>query len=172
MTVLFYGFLSFCCAFFIHLAVWKFRVPLRQTDAIFKIFILFLLLYVLILRSAPGISFFGIAPPQSLPDLLRMCIFYITAMSAYIITYSAVEANSPSLAIVLKIAVSGKDGLDKNKLKATMTDEELLLPRLNDLVRDGLAVFDDNRYRISGKGSLFISIFIFFRKLLGAAKGG
>ena len=140
-------------------------MPRRQTDALLGIFAGVFVLGVVGLRSMPGAL-------QSIFDYLRLSLFYAAAMLAYVISYSAIEAQSPSCVLVLKIAQAGKEGLAKGELEAAMTDEVLVSPRLNDLVRDGLVVIRDDKYELTAKGDCFIGIFIVFRKLLGAVKGG
>lgn len=172
MTAIFYGLLFFCCAFCLHLVIWRAALPKRHTDALLVIFFLSLVCGAAILKMRQGAIITGIPALEGLFAYLRLCLFYISLALAYIISYSAIEADSPSLTITLKIAAAGKNGLEKSEIDSLLTDEVLLFPRLDDLVRDGLAVLDSDRYRLTSKGKRFIGIFIFFRKLLGAAKGG
>ncbi len=143
-------------------------MPRRQTNTLFLIF-----------SSCLSIEFilFKFFMPEesalvSVYEYLRLCFFYAAATLAYIISYSAIEADSPTLLITLRIAQAGSGGLLKDDLSGSLGDDCLLIPRLNDLVRDGLATFKENSYALSAKGSLFVGIFIFYRKILGAQKGG
>ena len=172
MSILFFGFILFFCAFFIQLVVWRSRLPYRQTESLLKIYLLCLLSGILVFRSIKGIHFFGIFPPERLIDYLRLCLLYISATAAYIISYSAIEAQSPSVTIILKIAEAGKEGLTRLELEDAMSNENTVSPRLNDLVRDGYAVCSSNRYVLTGAGRGFIKIFIFYRKLLNRGFGG
>ena len=163
MSIIGYGILVFCFSFFIHICLWRVCLPRNQAYALLAIFISGLILGIVVLQ---------ILVPQGIFNYLRLCLFYIAAMFSYIISYSAIEAESPSLVIIAKIAKAGGSGVGKEELKSLMTDEVLVIPRIRDLVRDGLAIFDNGKYRLTYKGSYFVGIFIFFRKLLGRGKGG
>jgi hypothetical protein len=172
MSFLFYGVLLFLDAFLVHLMVWRLCLPRRQTNVLLMIFVAVGVLGILMLKARPDLCLLGLAVPETLSDYLRLSFFYVAAALAYIISYSAIEADSPSLAIVLRISEAGPEGLSKRKLQELMTNEILIIPRLEDLVRDGLAVFADGKYSLTLKGDRFIGIFLFFRSLLGRGKGG
>ncbi len=88
------------------------------------------------------------------------------------VTYSAIEADSPSLIIVMAVASSGKDGLDKKIFEQRMNNEILLLPRVNDLISEKLAYIENDRYKLTSKGLMFARIFHIYRKLLNRPQMG
>ena len=88
------------------------------------------------------------------------------------ITYTAIEADSPSLVLIMKVSEAGSEGLDSKKLEQMMSDDILVIPRLEDLVLDKMAYINGNRYFLTAKGVLMVRIFLYYRKLLGAPKGG
>jgi hypothetical protein len=92
---------------------------------------------------------------------------------AYLITYSAVEVDSPSLIMTMAIHKAGKNGLPVDVFKNSMTDEILVIPRVNDLVQDKIAVLKKNIYKLSFKGMILAKIFNSYRSLLRLEdKGG
>jgi hypothetical protein len=114
----------------------------------------------------------GVNPPAGIPEILRVCVLYVSLVLAYLITYSAIEVDSPSLVIILKIAESGDNGIESSALSAWLTDELLVDPRLADLVRDKAARLENGRYHLTPKGMLLAEIMVFYRRLLKAGKGG
>jgi len=110
--------------------------------------------------------------PGSISEWLRIGIFHISLTLAYMITYSAIEADSPSLVMVMAIANSGPNGMDAKEFEATLNDDLLIRPRIMDLITDKMAYKEDGRYRLTKKGLLFANIFIYYRRLLRAPKGG
>ena len=88
------------------------------------------------------------------------------------ITYSAIEADSPSLVMVLSIAKTGKKGLEKKDFLSQMTDDIFVVPRIKDLSKDKMVYFDKGKYILTKKGRFFVMIFLFYRNLLNAPKGG
>ena len=99
-------------------------------------------------------------------------MFFVSLLLAYMITYTALEADSPSLVMVMTIGSAGPEGLDKKKFDRLMSDDTLIVPRIEDLVLDKMVYMDGDKYRLTPKGVLMARIFVFYRKLLGAPKGG
>lgn len=92
---------------------------------------------------------------------------------AWVITYSAFEAESPTLVMADRLLRAGHDGVRKEDLAASMSDEVLLVPRVEDLVRDQMATVDEQgRYHLTPKGRLMLTIIYGYKKLLGASSGG
>ena len=173
MKVVFWGSFLFFLAFTIHLIIWKIRKPKYQTKALLQIFFGVLISGILILWTNPLKIFNSILfSPENLPIYLHICLFFTSLTLAYIITYSALEVDSPSLVIVMIIANAGKNGLYKDVLDKSLTDDLLVKPRIEDLIRDKMVFMDGDKYKLAQKGSLFVSIFIFYRKLLNITEKG
>ncbi len=71
-----------------------------------------------------------------------------------------------------KVAETGTEGINKEDYLKTLSDDVLVKPRIRDLVRDKLAYLEGGRYRLTPKGKNLAQIFIFFRSILKAPKGG
>ena len=173
MMVLLFGTALFALAFVIHFIVWKIQLPRRQTKVLLLIFFSTLLLGTMGFWFSPA-SFrvLGLAFPKSLPEYIHISLYFIALTIAYIITYSAIEADSPTLVMVLRIDRSGSEGLKKETFEAEMSDDLLIKPRVRDLLVAKMTVLDGGIYRLTHKGKMFVKIFILYRKLLNAPKGG
>jgi hypothetical protein len=159
----------FALAFAVHVFIWKVRRSLRHMDMIFVIFAAMLGIELFVSRYLASAGMVIFASPA---DYVRFCLFYISATLAYIISYSALEADSPTLMMILILDRAGSSGLSLAELEGSASNEFMILLRLNDLVRDGLVSCDKGRYSLKAKGLLFVNIFIFFKRLLGTPKGG
>jgi hypothetical protein len=102
---------------------------------------------------------------------INIALFFFSLLCAYTITFSAVEADSPSLVMILAIA-QAPDGLSEDDFYMLVNDEVLIKPRLKDLLKDKMAYLDGNRYKITTRGKYFVSLFAAYRNLLGLQKGG
>lgn len=173
MNVLVWSMALLGLAFGLHLAIWRIRLPARQTRALLAVFFGVLVAGLAALGAA-GAMAPRWAPylPASPAQLLHVGLFFVSVTLAYMITYSALEADSPSLVMILAIADAGEDGLDERRFDEAMTDEILVAPRVRDLLRDRLASLDGETYRITPKGRRFVRIFLLHRGVLGAGKGG
>jgi len=162
MTPLLWSALTLLAATAVHLLLWRIRLPRRQTRAL-------LLIYLTTLAATLALLAARASPPA---ELLQIALLVIASTFAYIINYSAVEADSPTLVIIRAIAAAGPSGLPPTALHAHMTDDVLVQPRLDDLIRDRMATLDAGRYTPTPKGRTFVGLLIFFRGLLRADKGG
>lgn len=172
MKILFWGGLVFFSFFLLHLAVWKIKVPVRQTKAL--LFILFggLAASLAGFLLAPSASLFCFPVPAGPAELLATALFVSSFTLAYAITYSAVEADSPTLVMVQTLANAGEKGLAREDFFSALTDAVLVEPRLRDLLTDRMAVLAGGRYSLTTKGRLFAAVFARYRALLRLGKGG
>ena len=174
MSVLFYGLFLIIVAFLTQVFIWKIHLPRNHTKVLLQIFFGTLIVGILIfLRFRTYIIFFGISPPATVYEYLQLTFLFLSLTMAYITTYSALEVDSPSLVMVMKIAKAGSNGLKKESFEHEMDDGILVVPRIRDLITGGMASIDEGRYRLTPKGVLVSRIFIAYRKLMNRdGKGG
>jgi hypothetical protein len=160
-------------AFLIHLGVWKIRLPKRQTLALlwifFGTFLLSIPFFEFVLR---GKNLAKPLLPQNIIDYAHVFLFFTSFTLAYLITYSALEVDSPSLLIIKLIADAGPTGVEEETLKAKLSDDMLILPRINDLTLDKMAKWQGTRLQITPKGKWFVKMIMAYRSLLKASPGG
>ncbi len=173
MKILLLGLAIFFIAFILHLIIWRMpgaKISIRSLLRIFAgaLVMVFALLWVgsFLIAELRRIS------PSDFLEYLQTALFYIALFLSYAFTYSAIEASSPSIVIILEIAKNGKRGMRKNDFENMMSDEILVKPRIEDLLNDKLISKDGDRYRILPAGSMFVRPFIFYRTLLNLGKGG
>lgn len=174
MKILFSGLCIFGIAFVTHLILWRAYIPKRHTNVLLQIFFgtwsLFLIASLVSRIIIP--SYVGFLPNNFL-EHLYIFLFFTSLTLSYIITYSAIEVDSPSLIMVIAISNAGKEGLAKDKFDEMMNNDILVKPRISDLLRDEMVYMEKDKYCLTNKGEFFIKIFVFYRKLLDAPlKGG
>ena len=174
MATLTWGGASFLLAFLAHILVWRVSLPERQTRTLLLLMfsVLFATLALLVGLGGVIAARYGWSVPETPGDYLHLALLNVSLVFSYLITYSAIEADSPSLVIVLAVAEAGPDGLPEEALGLYAGDDILVKPRIKDLLRDKMASFEGGRYRLTLKGRLLAAVFIAFRKLLGRGKGG
>ncbi len=156
-------------ALLLHVLVWRIRLPKYQAKALIYCFlsVFFVGLFFNFFLRDKLSSFYLLQSPD---QYLSIALFYFATMAAYIITYSAVEVDSPSL-LVLLILQNDSDVTLKS-IEEDLNDDVLMLPRVADLIRDGLLIQKDDRYYLTSKGRSMGQLFVFFRSCLRAGKGG
>jgi len=173
MNVLIFSLLLPAIAFTIHLIVWKAHLPTHQKSILICIFSVTLaagLIILFIFRQY--INLLGIRAPQGLYEYLQICIFFVSISLAYMVTYSALEADSPSLVMIMTIANSGSEGLSQKNFEEKINNDTLIIPRLKDAVSEKLAYFNEDKYSLTPKGRVIARIFLIYRKIIKRERKG
>jgi len=172
MSVLVCGLALFIIAFLLHIAIWRFKKPANNIKVLITLFNLVLVFGMTVLiflgYAYPDFSIL----PHRLASYIYITVFFCSLFICYLLSYPAIEADSPSLVIVRYIHQAGKSGLFPERIKELLKDDLLVMARIKDLVDAGLADFSGQIYKINKKGVLFILPFIAYRRLLGLGKGG
>jgi hypothetical protein len=115
----------------------------------------------------------GFSSPSTLAECIHIALFFTSLTFAYIVTYTALQVDSPSITMVMQIDNAGPDGYGIMAFTKMMTDDILVKPRIRDLVTAELACVDGDKYRLTRKGILLAGVFIYYRKLMNYhSKGG
>lgn len=160
MTVLVWGLFLFFCGFAAHVAVWRIRKPRQGGRALV---LTFLTVFAVMWQAWSPVDF---------AEAFHGLVIALCLMAAYVASYPAAEADSPTLLIITKVMAGGAEGLSRDELFESMDDDLLTRPRIQDLLTGGLATLEEGVYRPTVKGRLLALVFIAFRGLLGAPKGG
>jgi hypothetical protein len=111
-----------------------------------------------------------------LPDgplgIAHAVLLSLALAAAYVMTYPAIEVESPTLVIIQAISRRGAEGLARAALFEQLNDSVLVAPRIQDLLDEKLAVRDGDRIHSTSRGRFLARVFIAWRALLGAPKGG
>ncbi len=173
MRPLLWGGILLCAAFAVHYTVWRLRLPRRQNKALLEIFFGTLLSGLCIMRVIHGLTDgFDRCLLQGVAEYIQASVLFLSCTFAYMITYSAIEVDSPSLLMTLAIAQAGPDGIDEKEFETRMTDDTLTRPRLQDLITDHMTHFDGQRFVLTKKGIIIAQIFVAYRRILNLEKGG
>ena len=172
MGALIWGSGLWLLGFLMHVVVWRVRVPRRQTRALLAIFLAVLAAGTAV-GAIAGAKLRGLVPvPAGVAEWSAAALLTVSLALAYVISHSALEAESPTLAIIRMIVRAGASGLPRQRLHDGMDDQVLVIPRLDDLVRDGMVELRGDTYRLLPKGRRFVTVFLVFRRLLGIGRGG
>lgn len=172
MSVLICGFTLFIIAFTLHILIWRVKRPKNTAKALIMLFNSILIFGIIVLLwlsyNYPNLSIL----PGAFISYLYITLLFHSLFVSYLLSYPAIEADSPSLVITTRIAQAGQTGLSREKIKELLKDDLLVEPRLKDLINAGLIDLNNSVYKINTKGVFFIQPFIIYRNFLGLGKGG
>jgi hypothetical protein len=167
MLVFFTGTVSFVVAFAIHVILWRIHVPRHQAASLALLFVA-VAIVVLVTESVLDPALFGLSP-------LRLALAVILFGSfgvVYLILFSALEADSPTLTIIALIQAGGRHGVSEHDLLRAMAGHSFVRLRLDQMVRDGMAVRRGDRLHPSSQGILLASLVRQYRILLCRTHAG
>ena len=131
MTVLVWGLALFLLAFLAHLALWRVHLPRHHIAVLLRLFAGVLAAGTLAFPLLPARVFLlGAPPPRTAAELLHVGVIFVALALAWIVTYTALPVDSPSLTMLLSIAAAGPAGLPAAELEQLLTDEVLVRPRV------------------------------------------
>jgi hypothetical protein len=159
----------FACSFLLHWIIWRIKIPRRQTASLLAIFMGSLLVGLAALGVVPALQRFT---PVGFWQYAHVAIFQIAMSLAYIVAYSAIEERSPTMALMSFVAAAGERGRTQEELFALLKGFLPIEARLNALLRDGMFVEVDGRYRLTAKGKAWDYSFNVWRHLTRLRKGG
>lgn len=171
MNLPLFGIVLFAVAFLIHLILWKFYLPKNHTKILVFIFLTVwvpgIFIYYRKFSNLESISFYC-----AMSECIQLSFLYFSIALAYITTYSALEVDSPSLVMVSEIARAGVKGLDREIFERRVNDDLLVMPRINDLIKDKMVYREKELLKLSSKGWLVVKLFIIYRNIIRYGKGG
>ena len=152
----------FLTALGLHLLIWKVRLPKHHTRSL-------LILFVIVLGGWLALWPFHM---MELSAALHVCLFYTALSFYYVITYSAIEGDSPTLSLIRHLNVRGGRGLSSRELHEFLEQRPFIKARIAALMHDGLLREENGRYFVAGRGSLFFRLILMFRRLYGSIERG
>ena len=166
MTVLLAGagllLLSFCA----QLVLWRIFVPDRQIRALLVIFFLApLIVFGVVQLTGTPIALAAL----SATEITRLAFFYLSCALTYMVLFSAVEEQSPTLAIISYVAKSQSTPAD---LVARFGKGHVLSQRIELLARSEFVRHEGDRYWLTPAGNRLAKLFDAANRLFGIESGG
>src|SRR3972149_9401835 len=170
-TILTTGIIIFVICLVLHIVIWRWWHPKRRVIALFLLFIILPLLFII---GYVGLERLVVVPSVlsfTMAGWLSVYLFHFALASAYILSYPAIEAVSPSLAISLMVGDSNLHGVVHEDLLHVFDDEIVLEPRIQDLIEAGLIIESNGYFMGTHRGAKFVRCFMLLRRLLGLPIG-
>lgn len=167
MTELPLGFALLGWATIVHLAAWRIKLPGNHTQG---------LLVAFALAPVAGVAMLGLLRPSWLPAdtaaWVRLGLLYVPCALSYIVCYSAIENESATLGLAMRLADAGEHGATRESLQQSIARDDIQARRLSSMVASGLVRAADGGYALTGKGRILAGIFTLTERLAGLPRGG
>lgn len=146
--------------FCLHLVWWRIRLPRRQRPALLALFVIGGAIL------APGVGWLaGVVgmPPLSWIQWLNVALGVVAFALAYVVTYSALEADSPTLSLLRFINERGPAGASFDELQAFIERRPFVTARLGALIEENMLIEDAGRYRLAAHPYTLFRLVLFHR---------
>ncbi len=154
----------------VHLVWWRVALPRRQRAAL----MVFFFMGSLILAPVAGfvLGKFGVES-LSWIQWLNVALAIVAFTLAYVVTYSALEADSPTLSLVRYIATAGASGVREEELATFMSSRPFVGARLSALLEEGMIHEREGRIHLAEHPyTLFRLVLLHREKVLGLTHHG
>jgi hypothetical protein len=158
----------FAAAFLVHWLLWKVWMPRRQ---ILGLLVLFLGLFPVALLAASA-SPDALDWPVGFWQWLHVGLFYVAVALAYIVVYSILEQDSPSLTVVAFVAQAGPAGRTAEELHDLIGLDFIVGYRFESMLHGKLVEKVGERYVLTAKGRFWARAFRLYRRLFRLQLGG
>ncbi len=156
-------FLLIFISLFLNIIIWNIKIPKNHS---LSILFIFLIIYIVFLFT----NFFNISflifHRLSLVELIHITIFYFMFLFTYLVAYTSVDKDSPTMMIVMQVFNSGRSGLNNNELKKSISNDKFIKTRIDSLLESNLIFYKENKYMITKKGKFSISIMFLIHKII------
>jgi hypothetical protein len=161
MAVFLSAFGLFAVALVVHLVWWRLKVPHRQSLTLVTLFLTIAVCGFALINATDLFSV-----QLAVPGLLLAILLFGSLCVLYLILFSALEADSPSLTLVWLIADAGRRGVHGDELMRAMEQHSYVQNRIDQMIRDGMAVETDAGLRLASQGFWLSSLVLLYRKML------
>ena len=151
-------------AFLLHLALWRLRVPRRETTTLVAIFAAGLVADVAV--GSNYLPSFGWGA-----GLYVIALYGVCALT-YLLLYTAIEADSPTLSLTYFIANGGANGRNAAEIGAFVRKHPFVQARLTQLEKTGFVVRRGAILELSEKATAVLNTGDFYRRLMGRTAWG
>ena len=163
------GFVLLMLAFVVHVITWRIhrpRCPIRVLLCIFSATPLIAVPIYFALGPLPAFN------GASLADAVRILLFYVTFSLVYVVLYSAIEVQSPSLAIVFYVSSCGSAGCSEADIANHVTDEESISTRIAAMKAGKMIVVGDGKCTLTPASHRWAALFEFAGNIFSLPLGG
>lgn len=148
--------------FSLHVLIWRVRTPAKTLLTLVSLFFIVMLC----------VDVAGYESQVEITQLVRFSLLFFSCALVYIILYTAIEKQSPTLAIIQALYRAGLHGLSEDELRAalsiaTETDERFFCLQQSKWIN-----VDNESITLTKHGKMIAALFACSAKIFHLEKGG
>lgn len=166
MSYLLTAILALFLSWILHFVLWRVRLPKAQLKTLLIIFLLvWAAVVVAVCLSEAALS--GVL------WILYFSLIYWSAALCYVITYSAMEGDSPTLSLTRHLHRRGEEGVSHEEIEEFFRQRPFVGARVKALVTDNVFIEEEGGYRLSPGSYVFFRVILGYRRVVfGPIKSG
>src|SRR4030042_2636718 len=161
LKILLHGIGIFFASFSIFFFLWKLRRPKNEILVLFIIFrflpAIYFLIYFIFLKHQLDVGGFV--------DFIATAEICYALSLFFIQTYPVLKIEIPTFRILMLLDKNRENGLSKIKFMRFMEKKYLFTERIEDLEKDRLVAWENNKIILRATGRLLVMIFLLYRRL-------
>lgn len=168
MTVLALGLTLLLGMLAVHVLRWKLALPQNQLAALLK---LILAVAALWLAANFGLWLAGgsLGPlPLPLAPCALVLFFYLASAFAYVMLFSTIDADSPSITILLALNAAGEQGVPMHELSRRTGMDRFFSSRIERMLADRMIAREGDGLVPAAKGLFLLRFVGLWRVVMGA----
>jgi hypothetical protein len=166
------AFLAFSAVWLVHLVLWRVRLPQAQLKTLLVLFF-FGWCGAIGFAWISNWSLLSLGEGNVLNGFLYFSLFYWSAALCYVITYSAMEGDSPTLSLTRHLHRKGAEGLSHEEVEEFFRQRPFVGARVKALATDNIFFEESGGYRLASGNYLFFRLILGYRKVVfGPVKAG
>lgn len=156
---------GFLLTLIIHFAWWRIRLPDNTLGTLFRLSLAGLVAVTAVTGVLTGGSLSA--------TLYALCLFGAAAL-CYLITYTAIDSDSPTLTLVAAMASRDGRGMTAAEIEDFVDSRPFVRSRVDQMARDGLLqLHRDGTYELTGTSLTALRLFDAYRRVVNRrSKGG
>ena len=166
MLLVFFFITSFAAAWCLHLVLWRVRLPKAQLKTL-------LIIFFLVWAAVVFALYLSEAELSGVLWILYFSLLYWSAALCYVITYSAMEGDSPTLSLTRHLHRGGDEGVAHEEIEEFFRQRPFVGARVKALITDNIFIEEQGGYRLSPGRYLFFRVILGYRRIVfGPIKSG
>ncbi|MDO9084370.1 MAG: hypothetical protein Q7U56_13925 [Humidesulfovibrio sp.] len=168
MTVLGLGLALLVGMLLVHVLRWKISLPQNQLAALLKLILAVAALW-LALNLGLGLAEVSLGPLPLAPVPCVLVLFFYLALSlGYVMLFSTIDADSPSITILLALHAAGEQGVTAEELARRTGMDRFFASRIERMLADRMIAPADGGFVPAPKGLFLLRLVGLWRVVMGA----